>query len=208
MYNFLVDLDGYFCEKYENYDKLCVLPGYHMPMMQATKTDDFGRTFAYTLPANTMRLALQENKDDILQELKKRIVDKGFSFSFYPIGWFKRFKRKFAKVTPAKVLLEVLSKNQLTVDSAVEELTIDKEIWQSICKGKFAATKNTIFSLALTGHFSIEDTKRLLEMYGYEFDFAVAREVVIAYLLENKVFARPMMEAAFAEYKVSNLFIK
>ena len=81
MYDFLVDLDEYFCEKYANYDKLCVLPGYRMPTMQATSTDEFGRSYSYTLPANTMRLALQENKAEILAELKKRIVDKGFSFS-------------------------------------------------------------------------------------------------------------------------------
>ncbi len=208
MYDFLADLDGYFCEKYTNYDKLCVLPGYRMPTMQATKTDEFGRSFSYTLPASTMRLALQENKDELLIELKKRIVDKGFSFSFYPIGGYRRFKRKFAKVTPAKVLAEVLEKNKLSVEDACAELTIDKEIWLNICKGKFAATKNTIFSLALAGHFSLEDTNRLLEIYGYEWDFSVEREVVIAYLLENKVFARPMMDAAFTEYKVANLFIK
>ena len=57
-----LDFDGYFCEKYANYDKLCVLPGYKMPLMQASEVDAFGRTRAYTLPADTMRLALQEKK--------------------------------------------------------------------------------------------------------------------------------------------------
>ncbi len=208
MYDFLVDLDGYFCEKYANYDKLCILPGYRMPMMQATKMDDFGRTYSYTLPSSNMRLALQEQKESLLQELKKRIVDKGFSFSFRPIGFFRRIKNKFAKVSPKKVLTEIMERNKLSVEEAQKELAIDEEIWETICKGKFAPTKNTIFSLALIGHLSIEDTKSLMEINGYDFDFAVERDVVISYLLENKVFARPMIDAALAEYKVSNLFIK
>ena len=32
---FMEDLDGYFCEKYANYDRLCVLKGYEMPKMQS-----------------------------------------------------------------------------------------------------------------------------------------------------------------------------
>ena len=34
MYDFIIDLDAYFCEKYAGYDKLSVLPGYKMPLMQ------------------------------------------------------------------------------------------------------------------------------------------------------------------------------
>ena len=208
MYDFLLDLDEYFCEKYANYDKLCVLPGYRMPKMQATRTDDFGRTFAYTLPANTMRLALQENKTELLQELKKKIVDKGFSFSFRPVGFFRKIKYKRSKTAPKKLFLEIMDRYKLTKEDAQRELTIDSEILDKIFKGNFAPTKNTIYSLALIGHFSIEDTNALLVANGYEINYAVEREVVISYLLENKVFARPMIDSAFAEYKVSNLFIK
>ena len=71
MFDFIADLDEYFCEKYANYDKLCVLKGYRMPKMQDTKVGADGRTYAYTLPANTMRLALQENKAELLKTLKK-----------------------------------------------------------------------------------------------------------------------------------------
>ena len=71
MYDFIADLDGYFCETYANYDKLCVLPGYVMPVMQRSEVREDGRTYAYTLPADTMRLAKQEKKEEILAELKK-----------------------------------------------------------------------------------------------------------------------------------------
>ncbi|MBQ7924200.1 MAG: hypothetical protein IJY05_03600 [Clostridia bacterium] len=208
MYDFLDDLDEYFCEKYANYDKLCVLPGYRMPKMQTTTTDEFGRSYSYTLPANTMRLALQENKADMLKTLKSRIVDKTFSFSFRPIGFFRRIKYAFAKSAPKKLLAQELERYKLTDEDVLQGLTVDGEIWKNIKKGKFAPTQNTIVSLAIIGHFSIEDTQALLAAYGYEFNYAVEKDVVVSYILTHKVFARPMMEAAFAEYKVSNLFIK
>ena len=208
MTDFIADLDGFFCEKYANYDKLCVLPGYHMPKMQATRTDEFGRVFAYTLPSNTMRLALQENKVELLKELKTKIVDKSFSFSFQAIGLFKRIRNKFSKNAPYKLLAQTLQKYGVTPQAALEELTIDEEIWRGICKGKYAATKNTLFSLALTSHFSIEDTARLMAAYGYTVQYTSEKDVVICYLLWNKVYSRAMIEAAFAEYKVSNLFMK
>ena len=86
MYDFIADLDEYFCETYANYDKLCVLPGYVMPVMQRSEVREDGRTYAYTLPANTMRLANQEKKAEILAELKKRMTDVTFSF-FLPSVW-------------------------------------------------------------------------------------------------------------------------
>ena len=97
MYDFIADLDEYFCEKYANYDKLCVLDGYRMPKMQTSEVRADGRTYAYTLPANTMRLALQENKAELLIELKKQMFDKTVSFSFRPLHFFARCKNKLSK---------------------------------------------------------------------------------------------------------------
>ena len=62
--------------------------------------------------------------------------------------------------------------------------------------------------MALTARFSYEDTQVLLGMLGMEFDYTLEREVVIAYLLKQKVFNQEMVKAAFEEYKVSNLFIE
>ena len=98
MYDFLIDLDEFFCEKYANYDKLCILPGYKMPMMQASEVREDGRTYAYTLPAETMRLGLQEKKAELLTELKNRMVDTTFSFSFRIHGFWARKKAWFSKL--------------------------------------------------------------------------------------------------------------
>ena len=133
-FEFIKDLDEYFCENYANYDKLCVLNGYKMPKMQATKRRENGRDYSYTLPANTMRLALQEKKDELLKTLKSTMADKSFSFSFVPVGFFASFKR-FAKNSYSKIFCQLLEKYSLTKEEAKKELAIDEKTWERICSG-------------------------------------------------------------------------
>ncbi|MBQ8322896.1 MAG: hypothetical protein IJX91_02900 [Clostridia bacterium] len=207
MFDFITDLDAYFCEKYANYDKLCVLPGYRMPKMQTSEVREDGRTYAYTLPANTMRLANQEDKAELLKELKKRMSDKTFSFSFRTVGIFTRIKNVFSKYAPHKWLKDIFAKCGTTSEEAGALLSIDKTIWKGICKGKYLPTKNLLFSLALTSQIGVDYTKDLFAVCGYEFDFTFEKDVVVSYLLEQKVYNRPMIDAALAEYKVTNLFL-
>lgn len=207
-YDFIADLDEYFCEKYANYDKLCVLNGYKMPLMQASEVDEFGRTRAYTLPANMMRLALQENKRDLLAQLKSKMTDVTFSFSFEPMGFFASLKSKFSKYGFTKNFKRMLAKYGIDEKEAAENLDVDEEIWKNICRGKFQPSKNLIFSLALTAQFSFDDTEELLAYCYQEFDFTIVKDVVISYLLYNKVYSPVMIQEALEEYKVSNLFIK
>ncbi len=207
MYDFIADLDAFFCEKYANYDKICILPEYRMPVMQATKIREDGRTYGYTLPANTMRLALQEKKDELLATLKTQMVDKTFSFSFTPIGFFARIKNVFSKYAFIKNFKIILDKYNIPLQEAFNNVNIAEEIKTGIIKGIYQPTKNLIFSLALTLHFSYEDTKNLLELCGEEFYYTEVKDVIMAYLLQQKVYNRGMIDAALAEYKVSNLFI-
>lgn len=208
MYDFITDLDDYFCEKYANYDRLCVMPGYRMPKMQTSEVREDGRTYAYTLPANTMRLALQENKAEILALLKKQICDKTFSFSFRPLGLFARIKNKNSRYGFVKWLQLVLSRYNLPAEEAGDALSIDPQIWKGIYKGNYMPTKNLVLSLALTAQFSMEETTDLLAVSGYEWDYAIEKDVVISYLLQNKIYNRGMIDCALAEYKVTNLFMK
>ncbi len=207
MQDFLNDLDAYFCETYANYDKLCILPEYRMPKMQTSEVRADGRTYAYTLPPETMRLALQENKASILKTLKAQLSDKTFSFSFLPLGFFTRIKNVFSRYAPHKWLRAVMEKYNLTEANAGEGLAIEKEIWTGIYKGKYAPTKNLIFSFALANHIPMEDMKNLLAINGYEMDYTQPKDVVIAYLVGTKVFNRPMIDDALAEYKIENLFL-
>ena len=208
MYDFIADLDDYFCEKYANYDKLCVLPGYRMPKMQTSEVRADGRTYAYTLPADTMRLAKQEKKDELLKLLKEQMYDKTFSFSFRPLPMFARIKNKLSKYGFVKISRLTFAKYNTTLEKALENIQVDEEICKGICKGNFLPTKNTILSLALSAHLSIDDTKNLLVVCDYELDFSIVKDVVLAYLIEQKVFNEGMIKRALDEYKIANLFLK
>ncbi|MBQ8685693.1 MAG: hypothetical protein IJ514_05960 [Clostridia bacterium] len=208
MYDFITDLDEYFCEKYANYDKLCVLEGYRMPKMQTSEVRADGRTYAYTLPASTMRLAAQEQKAELLIALKKQMFDKTVSFSFRPMGFFARCKNRYSKYGFFRIFRLTMAKYNHSLEEVGAELDIMPEIWRGICKGKYLPTKNLIFSMALSAHLSLDDTKNLLAVCGYELDFTVVKDVVVAYLLGTKVYNAGMIDAALAEYKVENLYLK
>ena len=208
MYDFIADLDEYFCEKYANYDKLCVLPDYKMPLMQASEVREDGRTYAYTLPADTMNLAKQAKKAELLAALKERMADTTFSFSFRVQSFFGKVRNVFSKYGFYKHLNKMLQKYNITDENVLAHLEVSKEIWTGIRKNRFLPTKNLLLSLALTEHISLEDTQVLLTLCEYEMDYTIVKDVVISYLLANKVYNSDMVDSALAEYKVTNLFIR
>ena len=207
-FDFLTDLDDYFCEKYADYDKICVLKGYSMPKMHATERRADGRDYSYTLPMSTMRLAKQKEKASLLRQVKDGLFDPSFSFSFRPLGLFERFRGAFKKVNSKKVLAQIFARNSLTADEVKAELDIDEYTWKKICKGQYHPTKNLVFSIAITAHLPIEDMYELMEVCELGMDFTKPKDVVVAYLVEKKVFNQEMVRAAADEYKLANLFIK
>lgn len=207
-FEFLEDLDGYFCEKYANYDRLCVLPGYRMPKMQETREDAFGRKYSYTLPADTMSLAKQENKAQILSALKEKLSDKNFSFSFRPLGFFARIGDGFAKENFRKVLKEVCRSHNVEAKDLAADLDVDSVIWKRILKGEFYPSKNLVLALGVSGHFTYRETKALLQISGYDFGFENVLDTVVSYLLVKGIYNEAMVNAALAEYKLQPLMIR
>ena len=208
MFDFINDLDEYFCKEYAGYDKLTVLPGYKMPMMQASKTDEFGRTVSYTLPPDTMALNKQENPAELLALLKEKMVDKTFSFSFSILSFFGRVKQCFSKYGFAKNFKKILQKYNLKDEDVLAQLDVAPEIWKGIQKSKFLPSKNLIFTIALTAQFSYNDTQALLNLCDFFFDYTVVKDVVIGYLLSRKIYNPARVQAALEEYSVENLFFK
>ena len=207
-FEFIEDLDSFFCEKYANYDKICILPGYRMPKMQATTVDAFGRKYSYTLPAETMRLANQEKCAELLVELKERMTDKNFSFSFRPLGFFERIADTFSKDSFRKTLKTVCKRHNADSIAVAEGLEVDPAIWKRIVSGGFYPSKPLVLALGLSAHFTYRETKELLNVCGYTFVFENVLDTVAAYLLDKQIYNRAMVDAAFAEYKLVRLPIK
>ena len=202
----IVGLDEYFCEKYENYDKLCMISGYKMPKMQTTEVRD-GRKFSYTLPASTMRLALQENKDEVLETLKEKLVDTSISFSFMPLRFFARLRNKIDPLGFKKVFKRILERKQCTSEEVFNMLSIQQPVWKKVCSGSFMPTKNLLLSIAIAGNFTYDETVELLNSCDCSWDFTMAKDIVVAYLVSQKIYNADMVYACLDEYKVSNLYL-
>lgn len=205
-YAFISDLDDYFCEKYANYDRMCVLKGYVMPKMQTTQRREDGTDYSYTLPPETMRLSLQENKAALLKQLKERMCDYTFSFSFRPLGFFEKLRCNRSKNSFKKVFAGICAKYSVTPEQALGVTDIGEKTKKRILKGAYYPTKNLIFTLALACGFSMEDTETLMAVCNVSFDYAIVKDVVVSYLLVNRVHNAEMIDAALEEYAVDGLF--
>lgn len=205
---FIADLDEYFCEKYADYDRLCVLKGYIMPKMQSTMRREDGTDYSYTLPAETMRLATQPNKEDLLSQLKGRMTDYTFSFSFRPLGFFEKLRCNRSRYAFKRVFAEVCAKYSLTTEAAIDICDVSEKTKTRILKGVYYPTKNLLFTVILACGFSMDDAETLMRNCGFSFDYTLIKDVVISYLIANKVFNAEMIEAALEEYNVDGLFFR
>lgn len=206
--DFLADLDEYFCEKFAGYELFCGLPQYRMPTMQATRTDEYGRKFSYTLPKSTLRLADQEKKAELLEIVKGKLLSREFTFSFHPVKWYALFKHRFLKTGFRKTAERVAARHNLAFEELFAGTGIEEGIVKGIKNGEFIPTKNLLFSVALSAQLSLEDTQELMNSCKMDWDYALQRDVVVRYLLERSIYNEEKITAALKEYKINHLFLK
>ena len=205
-YAFISDLNDYFCEKYANYDRICVLKGYVMPKMQTTERRADGTDYSYTLPAETMRLSLQKNKAELLSQLKERMTDYTFSFSFRPLSFFEKIRCNRSKYSFKRTFAAVCARYSLTAEEALSKTDVNEKTKKRLLCGAYYPTKNLLFTLALACGFSMQDTESLLAVCALGIDYSLVKDVVVSYLIANKVHNPGMVTAALKEFKVDGLF--
>lgn len=208
MQSFLSELDEYFCQVYAGYDKLCVLDGYEQPVMQSTRTDEFGRTIAYTLPMSEMSLSRQEKKTELLAALKEKICDVEFSFPILPLGFFAKIGQKFSKKSFYRVFKKWFESQNVTEKEVLAAVDLSEDAYKEIKKGRALPCKSLLFTWSLALGMTCDDALRLLSICGAAFDFSKERDVVVAYLLQNRVYNRELVQTALKEYRVGNLYFR
>jgi len=195
------DLDEYFCKKYANYSAITAIEGYQMPDRGTSSTQ-------YNLEGERYKLCRQEQKASLLATFKQNYVDKDFSFAFMPVKARERLKDLRRKYTFKKILPVIFKKYSLDVKTFYERINVPQEVWKNIVKGKFYPSKNTILAVALTGGVSTEDARDLLAVCGFEIDCSSARDVVVRYMLDYKIFTPQIVKELLAEYKITCLPLK
>lgn len=201
---FLDELDEYFCANYSDYTRLSATEGYEMPEMLTVGANGS----IVRKDESLMRLSNQRNKARILENFKRDFRDTYFTFSFCYPAFGERFKDHFRKYTFAKVLPGILAHSGETVQSAGERLAIEDKIWKAIVKGKVYPEKCTVLALALVCRLNTTDTNGLLAVCGYSMQSDNVRDVVVEYLLQQKIFNPMMRNRALKEYNLVNLPIR
>ena len=204
MDNVIYSLDEYFCAHYSNYVQLSAIEGYKMPDMVYIGPDGNIVRRDNAL----MRLCHQKNCGELLKKLKEGRVDTDFMFSFsFPTLRERRAlqRGKYAFRTLFPVILHHCSE---TVESVGEKLDIEPRFWEKIALGKLRPTKNTLLAIALVCRMGTQDASNLLTICGETLSEDSVRDVVVRYLLEQKIFSQELRDRCLAEYKITNLPIK
>ncbi len=195
------NLDAYFSENYCDYVRLAAIEGYSIPDMLVIGADgNISRK-----DEKWMRLCHQEKGEELLARFKQGLEDTYFTFHFSCISIFRRIKNVFRKDTFARLLPKALAHCQETVLSAGEKLTIDAKIWNAIVKGKVYPEKCTVLALAFACRMNIDDVNALLYSCGFVLENSNVRDIVVGYLLQQKIFNPTMRDKCLAEYKISSL---
>lgn len=201
---YLCALDEYFCAIYSDYVRLSALDGYVMPdVLYVSDDGNVARR-----DSSCMRLCYQEKCDEILAKFKDALTDTTFAFSFSFPTLRERLFRRFEKYTFSKLLPQALHHCGETAETAGEKLDISPKYWNKIVKGTLYPEKNTIFALAIVCRMQWQDVTSLLAVSGFEFREDDVRDVVVRYLIEQKLFNEEMRDACLAEYKLTNIPIK
>lgn len=204
--NFIQDLDEFFSKKFSDFEMISSMPSYESVTISMILKNK-NRIEEGEYAANEMRkISYQPDPAKILAEIKERYVDNTFTFSFRVAPLKMRFAAFFgAKSAVGKALTRIIKNYGEQPESMAEKLGVSQEIWKGILKGKFLPEKVLIYKLTLLLGLSREDNFALMKECGCYYDFSDARDVVVRYLVDYRIYNREMIDRAFEEYKLRKL---
>ena len=203
--NFISDLNDYFCKRYINFDRISSMPSYEsVTISMVLKNRNRIEEGAYA--SNEVRkLAYQPNAAQVLSELKERYVDDNFSFSVRVAPWKTRVAAFFGKSFTGHAVSAVVKKYGEDPSAMAERLGIGEKVWKNVLKGYYIPEKVLLFKLFLLLGMRQEDCNTLMKVCETYFNFEDARDVVVKYLLDYRVFNREMIDAAFDEFHLRRI---
>ncbi len=202
--NYLRSLDEHFMAQYADYSRIGAIQGYETPDLI-----DIGRDGNIRRKGSEiMRLVHQKNREELLARFKEGLIDTDFSFSFSFVSLIDRLRDRFHKQTFSKLLPAILAHSGETTESVGKKLSLDEKIWTGIVKGKLYPEKNTVLAIALVARVTMQDAVNLLALCGFSLEADSVRDVVVEYLLAQKVFNEEMRDNCLKEYKITSLPIR
>ena len=204
--DFISDLNAFFCKNYSNFDLISSLPSYQ-PVTIAMLLRSGNRVTEGENAVNERRkLSYQPEKDKLLAEFKERFVDGSFTYSFRVAPVRERIASLFRRRSKGGALLmKTVRRYGEDVDAMPEKLGISAYVWKNVLRGYFLPEKVLLFKVCLLLGLSREDGFALLRAFGAYYNFEDARDVVVRYLTDYRVFNREMIDRAFEEFKLNKI---
>ena len=152
------------------------------------------------------KLSYQPEKDKLLAEFKERFVDGSFTYSFRVAPVRERIASLFRRRSKGGALLiKTVRRYGEDADAMPEKLGISAYVWKNVLRGYFLPEKVLLFKICLLLGLSREDGFALLRAFGAYYNFEDARDVVVRYLTDYRVFNREMIDRAFEEFKLNKI---
>ena len=203
--NFLHDLNNFFSKKYSNFDMISALPSYESVTISMVLKNT-NRIEQGEVATNEVRkIFYQPQAEKVLQEFKERYVDNNFTFSIRVAPFRVRVKAFLRGDVPGKALVQVIRKYGEEPQALAGRLGIEENAWKNVLRGYYIPEKVLLFKLGLLLAMRQEDFSALMEACGAYYDFADARDVVVKYLMDYRVFNPDMIGAAFDEFHIRRI---
>lgn len=190
-------LDEFFAATYCDYVKIRAIEGYEMPEMVYIGRD--GNIQRHEL--TRMLLCHQKDADVLLKRFKEGLIDETFTYSFR----FRTFRELFTRNEFARLAPAALSRCGASWESAAPLLDVEPRFVEKIRRGKLLPEKNFVIALALVTGMEEQDVKNLFSSCGFAFDDECVRDVVVRFLIEQRVVSPELRDACLREYRITDL---
>lgn len=203
--SFIHDLDDYFSKKFSDFEMISAVPSYESVTVSMILKNR-NRIEEGEYAANEMRkISYQPDPAKVLAEIKERYVDNTFTFSFRPAPFKGRIAALFGGGTAGKYIAKLIRNYGAEPETMWEALGLAQKDWKAILRGFFIPEKTLVYKLTLLLGLSQSDNFELMKECGCYYDFADARDVVVRYLVDYRIYNRDMIGKAFDEYRIRRI---
>ena len=204
--DFIKDLDEFFAKKYVNFDLISAMPSYESVTISMV-LKNVNRITEGEYSVNEMRkIAYQPQADKVLAEVKERYVDNNFTFSVRVAPFRSRIRALFsAKSAAGHKVKEIVAKYGEDPAALASRLGVGEKLWKATLRGWYIPEKVLVFKLALLLGMRGEDITALMRACECSYNFEDARDVVVKYLFDYRIFNEEMIGRAFDEYHIRRI---
>lgn len=203
---FIRDLNEYFAKRYRNFDRISSMPSYESVTISMVLKNLNRVEEGEQVSDEARKICSQPKAAQVLAELKERYVDDTFTFSFRIAPFRVRLACLLRRRQNSGALLaSVIRTYGEDPAKMAARLGLAEEDWARVLQGKYIPEKVLLYRLFLLLGMRQEDCDRLMRACEAYYNFEDARDVVVRYLIDYRVYNPEMIAAAFDEFHLRHI---